>query len=197
MKTTLAVTVAALALLGTSAQAQTPKQTPVPNTIKLVPAGSEIIFTSKQMGVPVDGHFKRFDAQLSFDPKKPETGKVSLSVDLGSVSMGAPEVEAELVKPAWFDSKKIASATFVSSTITSSQAKQLQASGKLTIKGIGRDLVVPVTLAQAGPFTTASGVFVIKRLDYKIGDGEWNDPSLVANDVQVKFKLAFNGVAPL
>ena len=45
---------------------------------KLVPAGSELAFTSRQMGVPVDGHFKRFDAQLAFDPKKPEAGKVAL-----------------------------------------------------------------------------------------------------------------------
>ena len=36
---------------------------------KLVPAQSEIAFTSKQMGVPVDGKFKKFDAQVAFDPK--------------------------------------------------------------------------------------------------------------------------------
>ena len=38
----------------------------------LVPAQSEVAFTSRQMGVPVDGKFTRFDAQVAFDPKKPE-----------------------------------------------------------------------------------------------------------------------------
>ena len=32
---------------------------------KLVPAQSEIAFTSKQMGVPVDGKFRKFDAQVA------------------------------------------------------------------------------------------------------------------------------------
>jgi polyisoprenoid-binding protein YceI len=31
---------------------------------KLLPAQSEIVFVSKQMGVPVEGRFKRFDAQI-------------------------------------------------------------------------------------------------------------------------------------
>ena len=38
---------------------------------KLVPAQSDISFTFKQLGVPVEGHFKRFDAQIAFDPAKP------------------------------------------------------------------------------------------------------------------------------
>ena len=66
--------------------------------------------------------------------------------------------------------------------------------GKLTIKGASANVVVPVTLAQAGATTTATGAFAIKRLDFKIGDGDWNDTSMVANDVQVRFKLALTGV---
>jgi len=111
---------------------------------KIVPAQSEVAFTSKQMGVPVDGKFKKWDAQIAFDPKKPEAGKVSFTID-GNV----------------------------------------------------HDVVVPVALTQAGPLTTASGAFTIKRLEYKIGEGEWTDTSMVANDVLVKFKLAVTGVAPL
>jgi len=45
--------------------------------------------------------------------------------------------------------------------------------------------------------TTASGAFVIKRLDFKIGDGDWKDTSMVANDVQVRFKLTLTGVPAL
>jgi polyisoprenoid-binding protein YceI len=69
--------------------------------------------------------------------------------------------------------------------------------GKLTIKGSSQDVVVPVSLAQANGATTASGGFVIKRLDFKIGDGDWKDTSLVANEVQVKFKLVLTGVGAL
>lgn len=74
---------------------------------KLLPAQSEIAFVSKQMGVPVEGHFKKFDAQISFSPAKPETSKIAFTVDTGSASLGAPEVDAELPKPLWFNVPKL------------------------------------------------------------------------------------------
>jgi len=164
---------------------------------QLVAAQSELSFTSKQMGVPVDGKFKRFDAQLSFDPKQPETGKVAFSIDLTSVTLGAPELEAELAKVGWFDSKKTPQASFASTAIKPAGPGRFEVAGKLTIKGLTRDIVVPISLAQTGAMSTATGGFVLKRLEFKIGDGEWADTSMVANDVQVKFKLSFTGLAPL
>jgi hypothetical protein len=52
-------------------------------------------------------------------------------------------------------------------------------------------------MTQAGAVTTATGAFPIKRLVFKIGENDWADTSMVANDVQVKFKLALNGVGKL
>ena len=163
----------------------------------LVPAQSEIAFTSKQMGVPVDGKFKKFDAQVAFDPKKPEAAKISFSIDIGSATLGSPETEAELVKPDWFNTKAFPQATFQSSAVKAAGPGKFTVTGKLAIKGASRDVVVPVTLAQAGAVTTASGAFTIKRLEFKIGDGDWKDTSMVADDVQVKFKLTLSGVAAL
>jgi len=164
---------------------------------QLVPAGSEIAFTSKQMGVPVDGKFRKFDAQVAFDPKKPEAAKIGFTIDLASVSLGAAETEAEIAKGDWFDTKKFPQATFQSASVKAAGPGKFEVAGKLTIKGASQNVVVPVTLAQAGANTTASGAFVIKRLDFKIGDGDWKDTSMVANDVQVKFKLALTGVGAL
>ncbi|WP_238139732.1 YceI family protein [Roseateles aquatilis] len=164
---------------------------------KLVPAQSDIAFTFRQMGVPVEGHFKRFDAQLAFDPKNAAAGKVTLTIELGSATIGDAATDAELVKPEWFDTKKIPTGTFQSSSIKTLGGGKFEVAGKLSIKGQAQDVVVPVALTQAGGTTTAVGSFAIKRLDFKIGEGEWKDTSMVANDVQVKFKLAFTGMAPL
>ncbi|TXD85657.1 YceI family protein [Mitsuaria sp. TWR114] len=182
--------------------AQTKPATPAataaaPATAKLVPAQSDIAFTFRQMGVPVDGHFKKFDAQVAFDPKNPAAGKVSLSIELGSATLGDAATDAELVKPEWFNVKKVPTATFQSTAIKALGGGKFEATGKLTIKGQVKDVVVPVALAQAGGTTTATGAFAIKRLDFNIGEGEWKDTSMVANDVQVKFKLALTGMAPL
>ena len=176
------------ALLPLLAAAQTP---PV---AKLLPAQSEIVFTSRQKGVTVEGRFRKFDAQVAFDPRQPETGRVTLTVDLASVAMGAAESEAEVAKPGWFDTKAFPQASFQSSAIKAVGGGRFEMSGKFTLKGQSRDLTVPVTLAQAGGQSVASGSFVVKRLDFRIGDGDWSDTSLVANDVQVRFKLALSGL---
>jgi polyisoprenoid-binding protein YceI len=162
---------------------------------KLLPAQSEITFVSKQMGVPVEGRFKKFDAQITFDPSKPLSGKIAFTIDIASVTLGSPEPDAELPKAPWFNTAKFPQATFQSSSIKGLGGGKFEVSGKLAIKGNTQDAVIPVTLVQAGPSTTASGVFTIKRLSYKIGENEWADTAMVADDVQVKFKLALTGVA--
>ena len=164
---------------------------------KVIVAQSEIAFTSKQMGVPVDGKFRKWDAQMAFDPKKPEAGTVSFSIDTASAAFGSPETDAEVPKAVWFNAAAFPKATFQSSAMKGLGGGKFEVAGKLAIKGSTRDVVVPVALAQSGGMTTATGAFTIKRLDFKIGDGEWADTSMVANDVQVKFKLTVTGIAPL
>jgi polyisoprenoid-binding protein YceI len=161
---------------------------------KLVAASSEVTFTAKQVGVPMDGRFKRFDAQIALDPKQPQNGKVNFSVELGSVSIAA-DTDAELVKPEWFNTPKFPKATFVSTVIKPTGAGKFEVIGKLSIKGQSRDLTVPVALTAAGGNTVATGSFALKRLDFKVGEGDWADTSVVANDVQVKFKLTLQGMA--
>jgi polyisoprenoid-binding protein YceI len=167
---------------------------------KLVPTGSAISFTSKQMGVNVEGSFKKFDAQVAFDPKKPDGGKISFTIDLTSVDIGDASTMAELKKPGWFDSARVPAATFTSTGAKAVGPGKFEFTGNLSIKGISKPVTVPITLTQqsaAAGQTQADGSFVIKRLEYKIGDGDWNDVSLVANDVQVKVRLMFTGIAAL
>jgi polyisoprenoid-binding protein YceI len=178
---------AVLALASTAALAQQ----------AIVPAKSEISFTSRQMGVPVDGKFTQWTAQLAFDAKQPEAGSVAFSIQTGSASFGAAETDAEVPKAAWFNVAKFPQATFKSSAIKLVGPGKLAVTGQLSIKGSTQTVVVPVSLSQAGGVTTATGAFAIKRLDFKIGEGDWADTSMVANDVTVKFKLAVTGVAPL
>lgn len=62
---------------------------------KLLPAQSELSFVAKQMGVPVSGRFKKFDAQVSFDAARLATSKVTFTVDMGSATMGSAEADSE------------------------------------------------------------------------------------------------------
>ena len=163
----------------------------------LQPAQSSIQFTAKQMGVPLEGHFKKFGAQIAFDPAKLATSRIAFTVDTGSATLGSRETDAELPKPTWFNVPQFPQATFQSSSIKALGGGKFDVAGKLTIKGQSRDVTVPVTLTQSGATTTASGTLALKRLAYKIGENEWADTSMVADDVQVHFKLALTGVGKL
>lgn len=168
---------------------------------QVVPADSEIAFVSRQMGVPVEGKFRKWAAQVSFDPKAPQTGKVAFTIDTGSATLGVPETDAEIVKPDWFHVARFPQASFQSSSIKATGKGRYEVSGQLTIKGQAQPVTVPVTLAQTGTGsalrTVASGTFAIKRLSFKIGDGAWSDTSMVADDVQVRFRLTLTGLGPL
>ena len=164
---------------------------------QVLPAQSEISFISRQMGVPVEGKFKLWTAQISFDPKRATAGKVGFTIQTGSASFGAAETDAEVPKAPWFNAAKFPTASFASSAIKPLGGGKFEVAGTLTIKGSSQPVVVPVNITQVGGNSTAIGSFNIRRLDFKIGEGEWADTSMVANDVTVKFKLALSGMAPL
>ena len=189
----LASVVLLIALLGATVQVALAQ----PKPAQLVAANSEIGFTTRQMGVPVDGKFGKFSAQVTLDPRQPASGSVAFTIDTTTARFGSAEIDAEIPKAIWLDSKRFPQASFQSSAIKASGPGRFEVAGKLTIKGQTRDVVVPVTLTQAGATSTASGQVVIKRLDFKVGEAEWTDTSLLANDVTVRFKLALTGINPL
>jgi polyisoprenoid-binding protein YceI len=164
---------------------------------KLLPAQSSIAFEIKQMGVPVQGHFKQFDARISFDAAKLAASKVNFTVDMASATLGAPEIDSELPKPTWFNTPKFPQAQFTSSAFKALGGGKFEVAGKLAIKGQSRDVTVPLAMSQNGATTTATGVLPFKRLAFRIGEGDWADTSMVADDVQVRFKLALSGIPKL
>jgi polyisoprenoid-binding protein YceI len=170
---------------------------PKPAVATLQPATSEIAFTTRQIGVPVEGKFDKFSAQITLDPKKPETGSVAFTIDTGSARFDAPELDAEVKKQPFLNVPKFPQASFQSSAIKAAGPGKFEVSGKLSIKGATQDVVVPVLLTQAGANSTATGSFTIKRLQFKVGEDEWADTSMLANDVVVKFKLVLSGLPPL
>jgi polyisoprenoid-binding protein YceI len=155
---------------------------------------SEIGFISKQMNVPVEGKFKRFTANVVFDPARLDASRAELSIDMDSIDLGSPMAETEVKRKGWFDTANNPRAKFVSTGIKNLGPGKFEVTGKLTIKGTTRDIVIPFTMQSAGAAgTIAEGRFVMKRLDYKIGDGPWADVGVVADEVEVRIKMALAG----
>ncbi|WP_434516753.1 YceI family protein [Dechloromonas sp. ARDL1] len=156
------------------------------------PDKSTINFTYKQMGVAVDGKFKKFASQLNFDPAKPTAAKATFDVDLASVDTGAPEGDQEVAGKPWFNTKAFPTAKFVSGTIKPLGGNKYEVAGQLSIKGKTQEVIVPATFTAQGNTGVFDGSFTIRRADFSIGEGSWAKFDIVANDVLIKFRITAN-----
>lgn len=150
---------------------------------------SSVTFGYRQMGVPLEGKFNQFVAQMSFDPAKISDAQARIEINVASIDAGASDANDEVVGKLWFNAKTYPTASFIASGLKALGGNRYEASGKLTIKGRTLDVTAPVTFQSAGTRGVFDGSFSIKRLDYNIGEGEWKDVAAVANDIQIKFHL--------
>jgi polyisoprenoid-binding protein YceI len=159
----------------------------------VLPKQSSIHFEFRQMGVPVKGGFKRFTTQMQFDPAKPEAARAQIEIDLASIDAGSSEADDESAGKLWFNRSAYPKATFVSSQVRALDNNRYELRGTLTLKGRSREMVVPVTYMPGKNAATFDGGFVLKRLDFGIGEGLWADVATVANEVRVTFRIAATG----
>ena len=160
----------------------------------LVNAQSNIGFTFKQMNVPVEGHFKRMDAQINFDPKKPEKTKAQITIDLNSIDVGDATGNQTTQGKDFFNVASTPKATFVASSVKALGGNQFEARGRLSIKGISRDVVVQLSSKSIGTnLLQLDGHFPIQRLQFHVGEGDWADTGTLADQVLIKFKLVLSG----
>lgn len=151
---------------------------------------SDIRFVAKQMGVNVEGRFRKWAADVVFLPAALDKSRAEIDIDLASVDLASADSESELKGPAWFDSARFPRAHFASTSIRDQGGGKYEIAGTLALKGFTRPCVVPVTLrTDATGNRVAEGRFSLKRLDYRIGDGLWADTDTVANDVIVSVRI--------
>jgi polyisoprenoid-binding protein YceI len=150
---------------------------------------SRIDFAYQQMGVKMDGRFRKFSSQLSFDPAKPAAAKANFVVALDSIDLGSTEADQEVAGKPWFSTQTLPHASFVSGTVKALGGNRYEVAGKLTIKGQTRDIIVPATFATQSNTGVFDGTFTLRRSDFSIGEGAWAKFDIVANEVQVTFHI--------
>jgi polyisoprenoid-binding protein YceI len=157
--------------------------------LKTDTAHSSVSAVFKQMSVPVEAKFKKFNIVIDYDAKAPAKATAKVEIDTASLDLGEAEMNQEVAKKEWFNSAQFPKATFISSAIKPLSAGKLEVSGKLTIKGKTVDVTFPLTVKLEGGKQVFEGALPIKRLAFDIGDGEWRDTSMVADEVIIKFRV--------
>ena len=192
----LATAALAGALLAASAVADA-VDAPVPHYV-LDPAKSTLEFTFTQAGAQNKGHFGRFAVSFDFSPATLAASRLEVTVEVGSLDTGDEERDGTLRGADLFAVAKFPQAHYLATQITRTAAG-FEALGKLTLRGVTRELRVPFTFRTATENGNAvgymSGRTTVARLDFGVGQGDWKATDQVGNEVGVSFALRLTAAA--
>ena len=150
---------------------------------------SKLSFTATQTGSAFEGEFETFSADIVFDPADLANASISIAVDTASAETGDRQRDTAMPGSDWFKAKEFPSATFVSNEVVETGEGAYAARGKLTIRGVTRDLVLPFTLAIDSGKAHAEGGVTLARTDYGVGQGEFSTDEWVGLEVGVSFVI--------
>lgn len=156
------------------------------------PRGSSITFTASQVGSLVNGRFPNWTGEIVLDPASIAAARIDIKIETRPVTTNNRDVDSLMKGGNFLDVQKFPEARFVSTSIVAKGSDRYEAQGKLTIRDVTRDAMLPFTLAiaddpaQPGRLrATARGRLILKRLDFGVGQNEWAGTGQVANEVTV------------
>jgi polyisoprenoid-binding protein YceI len=138
---------------------------------------------------PLTGAFKRWKADIDFDPADLAHSRVVATIETGSVVTDYPDGDDGLKGALGFASDRFPTAKFEAADFKRLPDGSYIANGRLTIRGISRPLALPFRLAIQGNKAHMTGKTTLLRTDYGVGQGEWAAPQPVAHQVTVTVDL--------
>jgi polyisoprenoid-binding protein YceI len=177
-----------LALLAPAAQAAAPAHWAVD------PAASKLGFQGKMNDQAFNGVFRRWSANIVFDPKQLALSKAAVTVDVGSAATGDADRDQAMPTGDWFAAQKFPQATFTTSAIKDLGGGKYQAIGDLAIRGVHKPVVLPFTLAITGDTARMNGAVTLNRTAFGIGQGRWSTKDVVDTSVTVNVALTAHRV---
>ena len=156
-----------------------------------VAASSSIEFSGTLAGGDFTGRFQRFVATIAFDATDLAGSRFRVEVETASADTADADRDAALAGTDFFATSRWPKATYEASQFTTTGPGQFQARGKLTLRGITRDVPVAFSFKPTadGRSATLSGRASVRRLDFGIGQGEWQDTKWLGDEVRVRFEL--------
>lgn len=155
------------------------------------PQASQLTFRAEQAGAEFEGRFTRFTPEIRFDPADLAGSQFTVDIDTRSADTQDSERDATLASSDFFATERWPTAHFETTTFAAKGGGKYEARGRLTIRDVTRDLLLPFSFTPAtdGQHATLAGGATIRRLDFGVGQGEWTDTTWVGNEVSIHFEL--------
>jgi polyisoprenoid-binding protein YceI len=154
---------------------------------------SRIEFVGAKVTRDHKGGFSDFSGSLSWVDGKPVS--VTFEIGIDSIFTDTPKLTAHLKTADFFDAAQFPKATFKSTSIIEAPADSKDIAthlirGTLTMKGIEKAIVFPVSVTSDASGLEAKAVFTINRQDWGIAYKGMPD-DLVRDDVLIKLDMKF------
>ncbi len=158
---------------------------------KTVVALSTLEFTGTLSGGEFKGRFRQFDADVAFDPADLPGSRFLVRIQTASADTAEPDRDKALTGADFFAADRWPTATYEASQFTAKGPGQFEARGKLTLRGVAREIPVTFSFKPAadGQSAALTGATTVRRLDFGVGQGQWQDTQWIGNDVRIRFEL--------
>lgn len=152
-------------------------------------AKSNINFTVLWSGEAFSGMFKSWNADIDFDPADLAHSRAAVNIDITSEASGEAEFDDGLRGAMGFQVAQFPKAQFVTDSITHKSGSDYLAKGRLTLRGVGKTIMLPFRLTMSGNIAHLQGTAQVVRTDYGVGQGQWAAPDPVTREVKVTVDL--------
>ncbi len=182
----------------TNATANAPANTaiaPVKETkgeaIAISNENSKVGFTGSKVTGKHDGGFGKFTGTIDLVNNKAEESKVSVDIEMASVTSDADGLTKHLQTGDFFEVEKFPKSSFTSTKIEADKVKgdgNYSVTGDLEMRGVKKSITFPAKIAVAATEVTVDAEFAINRKDFGIAyAGKADD--LIRDEVVIKLNL--------
>jgi len=155
-----------------------------PVRFQIQPEASELTFKATSRLQNASGRFVRFTGEVTVDRANLATARVTLSVEAASIDTGNTRRDNHLRTQDFFDVERYPSISFQSLRVEGA-GPRFTLVGRLTMRGVTREIAVPVSVEIAGDLLTATGDFAVNRQDYGLDYTSFFNP--IGDTVRIAF----------
>lgn len=146
---------------------------------------TNVVFTIKNFGVNVNGHFNDVKITTNFNADQLTESYLNAEIVVKSISTGIESRDNHILKKAYFDLENYKKIRLKSIKIEKKDGQKFSLNASLTIKGITKNIVVPLEIVQNEKTVTILANFTINRKDFKVSGGGF----VLSNAVKINVKF--------
>lgn len=167
---------------------------------KLDKSHTSVNFSINHFFSAVTGKFTTFDGNFNFDPANLKGSKADFSIAINSVDTDNGKRDKHLQSKDFFDAKTYPKMSFQSTKFDKKSDKDYLIHGKLTIKDVTKNVVLPMKITGEMEHPMMKGTIIlgvvidttIDRTDYGVGTGDWAATMVVGDEVKIHIPMELN-----